>query len=104
MIDTLETAYACGLGMAPRHAKEPKLKPAPDTLNAASFERIGNDWLALSYVLNKLNRSMGLSDAYPFTLSDAVMGKLAFVHRVVSSRRSSHKAAPKTETGQLRQC
>jgi hypothetical protein len=88
MVDTLETAYACGLGLKPRDVDEPKLSPAPNTLIGAAFERVGRDWLSLSYVLNSLNRSMGMPDAYPFTLSDTVLEKLAFVHRVVLSRRS----------------
>jgi len=88
VVDTLETAYACGMGLKPREADEPKLSPSPNTLIGAAFERIGRDWLSLSYVLNNLNRSMGLPDAYPFTLSDTVLEKLAFVHRVVLSQRA----------------
>jgi len=41
------------------------------------------NWFALSYVLNGLNRSMGLQDAYPFTLSNAVLDKLRFIHRTL---------------------
>ncbi len=88
VIDTLETAYSCGLDLKPRWRDEPKLSPAPNTLTASSFERIGSDWLALSYALNNLNRSMGLPDAYPFMLSETVLEKLAFVHRIVLSQRS----------------
>jgi len=40
-------------------------------------------WIKLSLALNALNRSMGLSDAYPFVLSAAVIEKLWFVHRVI---------------------
>ena len=94
VIDTLDTAYSCGLGLKPRRPDEPTLRPAPNALNDGSFERIGNDWLALSYALNNLNRSMGLSDAYPFTLSPTVLEKLAFVHRVVLSQRSPRGAKP----------
>ena len=92
MIDTLETAYACGLGLKPRHAEEPRLGNAPATLTAAAFERIGRDWLSLSYVLNGLNRSMGMPDPYPFALSNTVLDKLAFVHRLVLSRRTMRPA------------
>jgi hypothetical protein len=37
--------------------------------------------------MNELNRSMGLGDAYPFELSQAVRGKLHFVHMVILNFR-----------------
>jgi hypothetical protein len=37
------------------------------------------------YALNSLNRSLGLADAYPFTLSPKVVAKLRFVHKVIAS-------------------
>ena len=41
--------------------------------------------------MNSLNHSMGLGDAYPFTLTKQVMVKLRFVHQVIDSKqRSSH--------------
>ena len=95
VVDTMETAYACGLGLKPRHAEEPTLSPSPNTLLSGAFGRIGGDWLALSYVLNNLNRSMGLPDAYPFTLSETVLEKLAFVHRVVLAQRAPRTARPR---------
>ena len=39
----------------------------------------------VSVILNELNRSMGVDDAYPFVLSDVVIDKLTFVQRRVSS-------------------
>lgn len=38
------------------------------------------EWIDLTVRLNELNRSMGLSDAYPFVLTDAVVDKLRFIH------------------------
>ena len=35
--------------------------------------------------MNDLNRSMGLGDAYPFSLNEAVVEKLRFVHELVSA-------------------
>jgi hypothetical protein len=32
--------------------------------------------------LNQLNRSMGMRDIYPFALTNRVVDKLAFVHRL----------------------
>jgi hypothetical protein len=37
--------------------------------------------------MNELNRSLGLSDAYPFQLSAVMSGKLHFAHMVVQSYR-----------------
>jgi hypothetical protein len=42
-------------------------------------------WFPLTYVLNSLNRSLGMPDGYPFTLAPAVIDKLRFVHRVVAA-------------------
>ena len=35
----------------------------------ASFDQMIERWFPLTYVLNNLNRGMGLQDAYPFVLS-----------------------------------
>ena len=36
--------------------------------------------MPLTYVLNNLNRGLGLSDSYPFVLSPPVIDKLRFIH------------------------
>jgi hypothetical protein len=48
----------------------------------ASFDDMMDDWLAMTYVLNSLNRGMGLKDMYPFVLSQPAIEKLRFIHRV----------------------
>jgi hypothetical protein len=40
----------------------------------------------LTYVLNNLNRGLGLPDGYPFVLSAVAIEKLGFVHDVVEKR------------------
>jgi hypothetical protein len=52
-------------------------------------------WFPLTYALNSLNRSLGLADAYPFTLAPKVIDKLRFVHRVIASAGSTQEAMPK---------
>ncbi|MFA5503906.1 MAG: putative zinc-binding metallopeptidase [Vulcanimicrobiota bacterium] len=47
------------------------------------FERGVEQWIKLSVAFNEINRSLGLQDLYPFTLTSAVIEKLRFVHRVV---------------------
>ncbi len=69
MVDTVETATAFGLVSC-------------DSPNA-TFNQLIDDWLELTVVMNSLNRSMGLRDAYPFVLYDPIIEKLHFVHRVI---------------------
>ena len=42
-------------------------------------------WFALTYVLNNLNRGLGMPDSYPFVLSAPTIEKLRFIHEVVGS-------------------
>jgi hypothetical protein len=75
MIDTLETAQ--DFGVAERLAARPSVPKVDD------FALLFDEWTELTVVLNALNRSMGLPDAYPFAISPRVRDKLAFVHRTV---------------------
>ena len=84
MIDTLETAVACGLALRPRRPDEPALETDPHRGLPGSFERIVEDWLPLTFALNNLNRCLGLPDGYPFVLSDAQIAKLRFVHDTIA--------------------
>ena len=81
MTDTLETAAGCGLALRPRRADEPSLKTTP----RGPFEEKIDAWFSLTYVLNSLNRGLGLPDGYPFVLSDPVIAKLRFVHDTVAA-------------------
>ncbi|OWW22449.1 zinc-binding metallopeptidase family protein [Noviherbaspirillum denitrificans] len=86
MVDTLDTALACGMMLKPKRAGDPELVIEKQPVRSDDFDDVLNDWFALSYVLNSLNRSVGMPDPYPFTLSTPVIGKLRFVHKVVRSR------------------
>ncbi len=68
MVDTLETA---------RHYNVLEIHDS-DELDTQLFY-----WSNLSVALNELNRSMGLSDAYPFILNLSVIRKLGFVNQVI---------------------
>jgi hypothetical protein len=49
-----------------------------------------DDWRRFAVVLNELNRSMGLRDAYPFVINDVVTEKLRFIHlRLAGVRRAA---------------
>jgi len=75
MIDTLDTAAASGIAV--------DLQGSPAR---ADFDLLVKDWFELTCVLNNLNRSMGLQDAYPFVLSTPALDKLRFVHELVAQR------------------
>ncbi|HEY0847132.1 MAG TPA: putative zinc-binding peptidase [Noviherbaspirillum sp.] len=87
MYDTLDTAYACGMALKPRKPGEPELVMEDRPIRIVSFDDIVSDWFALTYVLNSLNRSIGMPDAYPFTLSTHVLEKLKLIHNVILARR-----------------
>lgn len=83
MFDTLETAYSCGVQLRPQHRGEQQLVIDASPVEEDSFDELAREWFALTYVLNSLNRSIGMPDSYPFTLSTPVLEKLRFVHAVV---------------------
>ena len=86
MLDTLETASACGLSLHPVKAGEPSLESITLPQKTGHFDETLHDWFALTYVLNSLNRSIGMPDSYPFKLSTPVLEKLEFVHKVVKGQ------------------
>jgi hypothetical protein len=59
----------------------------PDHPGASKFLDFLNGWVRLTNVLNELSRSMGQPDYYPFVLPRAVVGKLQFIHQVVTEQR-----------------
>ncbi|HTU18038.1 MAG TPA: putative zinc-binding peptidase [Gemmataceae bacterium] len=85
MTDTLETAIACGLSLRPQRKDEPALKAHPVMVGCRleSFDRLIESWFPLTYVLNNLNRGLGVPDGYPFVLSSPAIEKLHFVHDIV---------------------
>jgi len=85
MTDTLETAAACGLSSQPRRDDEPALPAVinPVGRGDVSFDDMMKSWDPLTYMLNNLNRGLGIGDAYPFVLSKPAVDKLRFVHETV---------------------
>ena len=92
MFDTLETAYACGVQLRPQHRGEQQLVIDASPVEEDSFDVLEREWFALTYVLNSLNRSIGMPDSYPFTLSTPVLEKLRFVHTVVREAGAAQEA------------
>jgi hypothetical protein len=85
--DTVDSAAACGMALRPRRPNEPALKPLPTTAVSPEtpFEQLIDSWFPLTYVLNNLNRGLGLPDSYPFVLSALAIEKLRFVHETIGA-------------------
>jgi hypothetical protein len=98
IVDTLETASAFSMRVRPRIGLGEELSAEIDfdPHHNVSLNRLVAAWLPLTFAVNSLNRSMGQPDLYPFVLSPAVIGKLAFIHERVhdgagdASRSSGH--------------
>jgi hypothetical protein len=81
MVDTLETARAHGLSVRPKVSQGAQMAITIDfDPHNADMARIIEAWLPLTFAVNSINRSMGLSDLYPFVLAPAVIVKLTFIH------------------------
>lgn len=91
MVDALETAATCGVQLRPPRRGDPTMKnvACPVDDDPESFEELMADWLPLTYVLNNLNRGLGLPDGYPFVLSVPATEKLRFVHDLVRQVRTA---------------
>jgi len=89
IVDTLETAYALGLSI---DARALKTDIAFDAYHADAFDAVIAAWTPVSVALNSLSRSLGQQDAYPFVLSQAIVQKLDFIHRLIRFQPSG--AAP----------
>lgn len=89
VIDTLETASACGVRLRPPRPGDPALRAIPDPVDdePETFAELIESWFPLTYLLNNLNRGLGLADAYPFVLTPAAVAKLEFVHDTVWANR-----------------
>jgi hypothetical protein len=100
MVDTLETASACGLSLRPPRRDEPTLPAPPPSAPARTpFDDLVDSWFPLTYALNNLNRGLGLADAYPFVLSTPAIDKLRFVHELVTSSREGGQTVDDTSAG-----
>lgn len=87
MVDTLETATDYSVALLGHEVVNPFVD-AEKLAFEDSFEQIFEDWCRLTTVLNALNRSMGMDDAYPFIIPNAALDKLAFIHSLVHKRRT----------------
>jgi hypothetical protein len=89
IVDTLETATAFGVQVAPKLDETGELQADGnlDPYREKDIERLVSDWLPLTFAVNNLNRSMGQPDLYPFILSKPAIAKLGFIHDLVREAR-----------------
>lgn len=69
LVDTLETAVSYSIS-----------NYQPKTYD---FDDWYSEWARVAQTMNALNRSMGLSDAYPFILTEVVRNKLRFINILI---------------------
>lgn len=87
IIDTLETAKDYGVELMESAIVDPlDGSEQRNTAITTSFDSIYQDWCRLTTVLNALNRSMGLDDAYPFIIPAQAVRKLTFIHDLLHNR------------------
>jgi hypothetical protein len=92
IMDMVETAESFAVTLATEHPAARCIAAEPRNgfdVNM-DFDGVLENWFPLTYALNELNRGMGLLDVYPFTLSDRAIGKLHFIHQVVTQTRANN--------------
>ena len=89
MLDTLDTAYAFGLSLSPRLGRDAAALTVMENLDPygpIDLDTLVSRWIPLIYAGNRLSRSMGQVDLYPFILTAKVIDKLRFIHELVRGR------------------
>jgi len=91
MADSADTAMSFGVDATNVELTSDLFTPEdlwrPEHPEAAKFLDFINSWVRLTNVLNELSRSMGQPDFYPFVLPRTAVGKLQFIHCVVTELR-----------------
>lgn len=88
MADTLETANDQGLSVGGR----PMQRIMPGF--GDDLDSVLRDWTQLTDVLNMLNRSMGLPDAYPFAVGPAAAEKLHLIDEIITNAAAEARPNP----------
>jgi hypothetical protein len=88
-MDIVETAYFFGINVEPKgEKKEMKAKVSFDPYTIEDFDVILKTCVPLTFAVNSINRAMGVPDIYPFVISDVVVVKLRFIHKLLLPKRS----------------
>ena len=93
IIDTLETAKNFNITGSIRDTVDTEnlgdLKLPQSSYffsSQTSITSILDTWMDFAVILNSLNRSMGMNDAYPFVLTQSVRTKLSFIHHAIHDK------------------
>ncbi|MEH6728646.1 MAG: putative zinc-binding metallopeptidase [Hyphomicrobiales bacterium] len=89
IVGGLETAYAYGLNPQPLDPGAPVLEQLEDPYHVSDHRQLIQHWIPLTVAMTAMNRSMGISDYYPFVLSSRVSEKLKFIHDLIEARQQS---------------
>jgi hypothetical protein len=105
MVDLLETAssYNTRLAVPGDDSESDDAVINPFDAGLTEFEKLVEQWVPLTLLVNSLNRSLGQDDAYPFALSPASLDKLRFVHDLIQGHhgepaKARDPAPPVAET------
>jgi hypothetical protein len=90
IVATLDTAADLPLGLGKLSGRA-----LNDPYREDDFDALLKAWVPLTEAVNEINRSMGVSDIYPFVLTPSVIGKLHFVHMIV--RKAARSAEQRGE-------
>lgn len=82
---TLQTAAAIGIVLDAKvtNLRDTDVVPRESYADEA-VQRVLTDWEWMSQAFNRINRSMGFGDLYPFDLVAPVRRKLGFIHEIVT--------------------
>jgi hypothetical protein len=97
--DTLETARTFGVRTQPQAAQTTLDASVDFNPYTAPVDQLVYTWLPLTFAFNAINRSMGLSDLYPFDHGAPIMVKMTFIYNLVHRRRLS---AQESDTAALK--
>jgi len=86
MVGGLETAYAYGLNPQPLQKGAPYLEQLTDPYHVSDYAQLLSHWVPITVAMNAMNRSIGNSEYYPFTLSQSVADKLKFIHTLIAGQ------------------
>jgi hypothetical protein len=89
IMDMAETAFFFGVSVEPKVSSTIlRGNIEVDPYEVMQFEKIFDSWMPVSAVLNSLNRSMGIPDAYPFVVSPTVINKMKFIHELIRDQQA----------------
>ena len=94
IVDTLETAKNFNItgslnGKVVDNEDTGELNLPQDSYffySQTSINTILDTWMDFAIILNSLNRSMGMNDAYPFILTQSIRTKLSFIHHAIHDK------------------